>query len=154
MPRWAQLAAVAAILALGIAVNFVSPGADASNATNYSYDAWGRVTGATYSGSANVTTGYVYDPAGNRTQAATAAAPVANPIALGVAANTSANPAPLSVSGPYTSVAVHSAASHGTATASGTSITYSPTTGYTGADSFTYTATNGSGTSPGATALV
>ena len=154
MPRWAQFAAVAAILALAVASNLAGPGAEASNATNYSYDAWGRVTGATYSGSGNVTTGYVYDPAGNRTQVATSAAPMANAIAITVGANTSANPAPLSIAGPYTSVAVHSAAAHGTATASGTSITYTPTTGYTGADGFTYTATNSSGTSAPATALV
>ena len=151
MPRWAQYAAVAAVMALAIAADLASPFADASNAVNYSYDAWGRVTGATYQGSGNLTTGYTYDPAGNRTQVATSAAPMANAVAIVVGANTSANNVPLSVAGPYTSVTVQSAASHGTATASGTTITFTPTTGYTGADSFTYTATNGSGTSAAAT---
>ncbi|WP_200918398.1 Ig-like domain-containing protein [Jeongeupia sp. HS-3] len=39
----------------------------------------------------------------------------------------------------------------GTATASGTTITYTPAAGYTGADSFTYRATNAGGTSAPAT---
>src|SRR3546814_19000883 len=38
-------------------------------------------------------------------------------------------------------------ARNGTATASGTSITYTPAAGYAGSDSFTYTAANASGTS-------
>ena len=51
-------------------------------------------------------------------------------------------------------MAVASAPSHGTAIASGTSITYQPTTGYGGPDSFTYTATNSGGTSAPATVTV
>ncbi|MGR2511426.1 Ig-like domain-containing protein, partial [Salmonella sp. 14ESS1724] len=42
----------------------------------------------------------------------------------------------------------------GTASASGTTITYTPASGYAGADSFTYTATNSSGTSAPATVTV
>ncbi|MCR4536819.1 putative Ig domain-containing protein [Pseudomonas sp. 18.1.10] len=80
------------------------------------------------------------------------APPIAGAVSAMVAANSSANPITLSLSGgAATSVAVASAASHGTATASGTSITYTPTAGYSGADSFTYTATNASGTSSPAT---
>ncbi|WP_206543617.1 beta strand repeat-containing protein, partial [Sphingomonas sanguinis] len=56
--------------------------------------------------------------------------------------------------GTATSVAVASAPSHGTATTSGTSISYTPTAGYVGSDSFTYTATNGSGTSSPATVTI
>ena len=56
--------------------------------------------------------------------------------------------------GTPTSVAVASGASHGTATASGTSITYTPTNGYSGSDSFTYTATNAGGTSAPATVTI
>ena len=53
--------------------------------------------------------------------------PVAGAVSATVAANSSANPIPLNLSGgAATSVAVASAASHGTATASGTSITYTP----------------------------
>jgi len=78
--------------------------------------------------------------------------PIASAVSATVAANSSANSIALSLSGgAATSVAVASAASHGTATASGTSITYTPTAGYSGADSFTYTATNSSGTSSPAT---
>src|SRR3546814_1326949 len=40
------------------------------------------------------------------------------------------------------SVAVATPPTHGTALASGTTITYQPSAGYTGADSFTYTASN------------
>ncbi|MFP3824666.1 putative Ig domain-containing protein [Pseudomonas sp. SIMBA_021] len=82
-------------------------------------------------------------------------APVASAVSATVAANSSANPIPLSLSGgAATSVAVASAASHGTATASGTSISYTPTAGFSGADSFTYTATNASGTSSPATVSI
>jgi uncharacterized protein YhjY with autotransporter beta-barrel domain len=79
------------------------------------------------------------------------ALPVANPVSATVVANSS-NAVSLSLSGAMaTSVAVASAPTHGTAVASGTSITYTPTAGYSGADSFTYTASNGSGTSSPAT---
>ena len=72
-----------------------------------------------------------------------ASAPTVGPVSATVAANSSNNPIFLNISGAAaTSVAVASAASHGTATASGTSITYTPTAGYSGTDSFTYTATN------------
>ncbi|WP_203219479.1 putative Ig domain-containing protein [Pseudomonas sivasensis] len=83
------------------------------------------------------------------------ALPVASAVSATVAANSSANPITLSLSGgAATSVAVASAASHGTATASGTSITYTPTAGYSGTDSFTYTATNAAGTSSPATVTI
>ncbi|MCU0124384.1 putative Ig domain-containing protein [Pseudomonas vlassakiae] len=75
-------------------------------------------------------------------------APVAGNVSLTVMANTISNPITLNLSGgAATSVAVASNASHGTAVASGTTITYTPTAGYSGADTFTYTATNASGTS-------
>nr|WP_100877043.1 putative Ig domain-containing protein [Janthinobacterium sp. 64] len=82
-------------------------------------------------------------------------APVANAVSATVAANSSANPITLSLGGgAATSVAVASAASHGMATASGTAITYTPTAGYSGTDSFTYTATNAGGTSSAATVTI
>jgi YD repeat-containing protein len=137
-----------------MALPLAPPDAKASTTTTYSYDAWGRLTGATFSGSGAVTTTYVYDAAGNRIQVGSAASPVANPVAVTVGADSAGNPVPLSVSGSYTSVAVQSAASHGAATASGTTITYTPTSGYTGADSFTYTASNSEGTSAPATVQV
>ncbi|MGF6117332.1 carbon monoxide dehydrogenase subunit G, partial [Janthinobacterium lividum] len=84
-----------------------------------------------------------------------AGAPVAGAVSASLAYGSSANPITLNLSGgAATSVAVASAASHGTATASGTSITYTPTAGYGGPDSFTYTATNGIGTSAPATVTI
>ena len=100
-------------------------------------DTYGATAGRAYSGTVS------------------AGPPIAAPLTITVAANSSANAVALIINGgTATSVAVTSAASHGTATASGTSITYSPTPGYHGTDSFTYTATNGSGTSSPATVTV
>jgi uncharacterized repeat protein (TIGR02543 family) len=82
-------------------------------------------------------------------------APVANAVSATVAYNSSANPITLNITGGTpASVAVASGASHGTATASGTSISYTPTNGYSGNDSFTYTATNAGGTSVPATVSI
>ena len=81
--------------------------------------------------------------------------PTAGSVSATVAYNSTNNPITLNMTGaPATSVAVATAAAHGTATASGTSITYTPTTGYAGPDSFTYTATNGAGTSGPATVTI
>ena len=83
------------------------------------------------------------------------AVPIANAVSATVAANSSANPITLNITGgAATSVAVASGAVHGTASASGTTISYTPTAGYSGADSFTYTATNASGTSTPATVTI
>lgn len=79
----------------------------------------------------------------------------ANAVSATVAANSSANPITLNLSGgAANTVAVASAASHGTATALGTAISYTPTDGYSGTDSFTYTATNSVGTSTAATVSI
>lgn len=79
-------------------------------------------------------------------------APIVGPVHVTVGYGSTANPVTLSIGGGApTSVAVASAAANGTATASGTSITYTPVRGYAGADSFTYTATNLDGTSAPAT---
>ncbi len=81
--------------------------------------------------------------------------PVANPVSKTVAYNSTNNNVPLSISGgAATSVAVSTAAGHGTATASGTTISYTPTTGYSGPDSFYYTASNAGGTSAPAKATI
>lgn len=83
-------------------------------------------------------------------------APSAHDVAATVAANSSANPIALDMSGggAPTSVAVATAPAHGTASATGTSITYTPVAGYSGADSFTYTAINAGGTSAPATVSI
>ncbi|GAB3102786.1 putative Ig domain-containing protein [Lysobacter terrae] len=83
------------------------------------------------------------------------APPTANPVSATVAFNSGANPITLNITGSVpTSVAVATAASNGTAIASGTSITYQPNTGFVGSDSFTYTATNSGGTSAPATVTI
>ncbi|MGG6461877.1 putative Ig domain-containing protein [Solilutibacter silvestris] len=83
------------------------------------------------------------------------APPVANDVSAAVAYGSSNNPITLNITGGApTSVAVGTQATHGTATASGMSITYSPAAGYGGSDSFTYTATNASGTSAPATVSI
>lgn len=81
--------------------------------------------------------------------------PVAGAVSATVAHGSSNNPITLSLSGgAATSVAVAAQATHGTATASGTTISYTPTASYSGPDSFTYTATNAGGTSAPATVTI
>ena len=81
--------------------------------------------------------------------------PVANPVSATVAYNSTNNPITLNITGGApASVAVGTNAAHGTAVATGTSITYTPTAGYAGPDSFTYTATNAGGTSSPATVTI
>lgn len=81
--------------------------------------------------------------------------PVAGAVSVTVAHGSTNNAVALNLSGgAAASVAVTSAALHGTATAGGTSITYTPNATYSGTDSFTYTVTNVAGTSAPATATV
>ncbi|MEI2429469.1 putative Ig domain-containing protein [Lysobacter yananisis] len=81
--------------------------------------------------------------------------PVAHPVSVTVGYGSSANPVTLNITGGIpASVAIGAAATHGTAVATGTSITYQPVAGYSGPDSFTYTATNSAGTSTPATVTV
>ncbi|TNJ32880.1 beta strand repeat-containing protein, partial [Arenimonas terrae] len=81
--------------------------------------------------------------------------PVANAVSLTVAYDSAATPVTLNITGGTpVSVAVGTAPGNGTAIAAGTSITYQPTAGYAGPDSFTYTATNSGGTSAPATVTV
>ncbi|WMT72491.1 Ig-like domain repeat protein [Bradyrhizobium sp. Ash2021] len=80
---------------------------------------------------------------------------VAGAVSATVAYDSSSNGITLNLSGGApSSVAVATAAAHGTATASGTTISYTPATGFFGTDSFTYTATNGTGTSAPATVSI
>ncbi|MFC5345246.1 IPT/TIG domain-containing protein [Brevundimonas staleyi] len=81
--------------------------------------------------------------------------PVAGPVSLTVAAGSINNPVTLALTGGAAqTVAIATQASHGVATASGVTITYTPTAGYSGPDSFSYTATNGDGTSVPATVTI
>jgi hypothetical protein len=71
-------------------------------------------------------------------------APTAQSISA-IVANGTATPITLLATGGGTiTYSVVSAPAHGTYTLSGAVVTYTPTAGYTGADSFTYTASNGS----------
>lgn len=73
-------------------------------------------------------------------------APIATASSATVAYGSSNNPIPLNLSGgAATSVAIATAPAHGTATVAGTTISYTPTAGYAGSDSFAYIATNGGG---------
>ena len=75
-------------------------------------------------------------------------APVAGAVSTTVAGNSSNNAiVPALSGGVAASVTITAAPLHGTATASGTSLNYTPAPGYSGADSFTYSASNHWGTS-------
>ncbi|MCX7512933.1 fibronectin type III domain-containing protein [Frateuria hangzhouensis] len=65
-----------------------------------------------------------------------------------------ATPVTLAITGTATSVAIGTPPSHGTAVASGTTISYQPAAGYAGADSFTYTASDGITTTSAATVSI
>ncbi len=80
---------------------------------------------------------------------------VANNVGATVAFGSSNNAITLTITGgTATSVAVSSQPSHGTAAASGTAITYTPGSGYSGSDSFQYTASNAGGASAPGTVFV
>ena len=83
----------------------------------------------------------------------TPAAPTANSASIGTAYNTAGSTS-LTIGGVYSSTALAAGASHGTASVSGTTASYTPNSGYYGSDSFTYTATGPGGTSAPATVTV
>ena len=80
--------------------------------------------------------------------------PTSSAVSATVSFNSASNPINLITTGTLTRVAVFSGASHGTATASGSTITYTPTTGYSGADSFQYSAWSADGMSVPATVSI
>ena len=82
--------------------------------------------------------------------------PTATGAALAVAFNSGGTVIDVAslVSGNYSSVAVGESPAHGAVVRSGTQFTYTPTAGYYGADSFTYTATGLGGASSPATISV
>lgn len=139
---------------LAIATVSITPAAAWSQQqSTYSYDERGRLISQTDSDGTYAQ--YAYDAAGNRTLVATIAPPVGAPATLTVAYNSTNNTVPLGLSGgAATSVTVSTQASHGTATANGISITYTPTSGYFGSDSFQYTVTNSTATSAPATVSI
>ena len=121
-------------------------------AETYTYDALGRIITVVTDDFRTIN--YSYDAAGNRTQVAvTSQVPTAGPVSLNVAYNTPGSVA-LAPSGIYTSLAVAAQPSNGAASIANTMATYTPTTGFYGSDSFTYTAIGPGGTSSPATVSV
>ncbi len=84
-----------------------------------------------------------------------AVAPITTDSAATVAANSTDNPITLNITGgaPDT-LATPTLPAHGTVAINGAAITYTPTAGYSGSDSFTYTAANAGGTSAVATVTI
>ncbi|MBC3411723.1 autotransporter domain-containing protein [Pseudomonas sp. SWRI51] len=112
-------------------------------------------TAGPYSFTVTATDGTGFTVSSTYSGTVSSSAPIAGAVSVTVAANSSANPVTLSLSGgAVTSVAISSNPTHGTAVASGTSVTYTPAAGYSGSDSFSYTATGPGGTSPPATVTV
>jgi uncharacterized protein YhjY with autotransporter beta-barrel domain len=81
--------------------------------------------------------------------------PTAGAVSVGVTYGSAGTAVPLAITGGEAlSVAIATAPTHGTATVSGKTITYTPVSGYAGPDSFTYTASNAGGSSAPATVSV
>lgn len=100
---------------------------------------------ATDSNSASSTVNYTLNVTAGGT------APVANDVTATVDSGSNDNSITLAIAGAVTSLKIVRQASHGTALVSGTSIRYTPVSGYSGSDNFTYSATNAWGTSQEAT---
>jgi len=132
----------------------------ATNATSYTINSATSITATSPAGAAGtvditVTNANGTSPTNASDQYTFVAPPVANAVSITVAHGSTSNPVTLNITGGApTGVAVATQAAHGTATASGTSITYTPSASYSGPDSFTYTATNTGGTSAPATVTV
>ena len=78
----------------------------------------------------------------------------AGPVSASMPYGAAATPVTLAITGTAASVAIGTPPSHGTATVSGTTITYQPTQGYAGPDSFTYTASDAYQTTAAATVTI
>jgi len=128
-------------------------GAHAQGGTiNYDYDAIGRLVSAYYPDGTCLA--FRYDAAGNRTQytASAVGPPLANPVAVSGYQDLASSFDPRvndPVCGALTVSAV-GAPGHGTASivSGGTGVTYTPSAGWLGADTFTYQVSIGSQSSP------
>jgi uncharacterized protein YhjY with autotransporter beta-barrel domain len=124
-------------------------------AASFTLDVSGdSITAVVPNGSGTVSVSVITDAGTATVGPFTFAAPTVNAVNTSVAFDSSNNAIGVTASGNPTSVAVASAPAHGVAVASGTSITYTPTAGYAGPDSFTYTASNAAGTSSPATVAI
>lgn len=116
---------------------------------SYTYDTLGRVIRVDYSNGNS--TLYTYDSAGNRTAVSTSVLstqPTAVPDAKETGQNTPVtyDPRANDVSGTAMTIIATGMPLHGSVVVNGgTSVTYTPTLGYVGTDSFYYTIANGSG---------
>lgn len=141
---------------LAVALSFCALSARAETVT-YTYDALGRLISAATTG--GHTTTYTYDANGNRTQVVvtggTNAAPTAVTDARTTAFNTASSFDPRTndsdANGDALTITAKTNGTNGTVviTGGGTGVTYTPTTGFSGSDSFTYTISDGSLTSVG-----
>ena len=130
-------------------------------ATTYTYDDLGRVSTVTYDNGKQII--YSYDPAGNRTsvvtQTGTNQPPVALPDAVTTNENTAAVIHPLGndndPDGDTITVQAVTQPTHGAAAVTNsTTVTYTPAAGYSGADSFGYSISDGQGHVASATITV
>ncbi|MGG2101888.1 autotransporter domain-containing protein [Stenotrophomonas sp. NRRL B-14846] len=124
-----------------------SPGGISATGTASPIAVNGLTIGQSYTFTVTATNSAGTGTASAASNAAVAAdAIVASPSNATVAYNT-ASAVPLAISGIPTSVAVIGAPVHGQATVSAATVSYTPTTGYYGQDSFSYQATDGNTTS-------
>lgn len=119
----------------------------------YAYDSQGRLASALYPDGTCLA--YGYDAAGNRTQyiVGPASAPTANTVSVTAVQDIAARFDPR-INDPTCAaltVTAVTAPAHGTAAvqAGGVGVTYTPAAGYLGADSFSYTISNGTNSSSG-----
>jgi YD repeat-containing protein len=128
-------------------VLFLTPSNLAAGTVTYAYDPIGRLASAAYPDGTCVA--YTYDLAGNRKayNVSGSSAPIANPVSQTVIQDVPTAFDPRLVDPSCGGLTIQSAGtpSHGSAVVnSGASITYTPSAGYTGTDSFSYTVSNGS----------
>lgn len=149
-------------LIAAVAINVVgAPAARAGTggAISYTYDELSRVRSVTYSNGSTVN--YTYDAAGNRTQVVhfnNNHNPVANADSASTAYLTQVGLDPrgndTDSDGDALTITAVGSATHGTTAFTGTSVSYTPTVGYYGSDSFTYTISDGRGGTASATVTV
>jgi large repetitive protein len=174
-PNVPSAGAVSATVGYGSAANAIAPvlsGGAATSIAVASPPAHGTVTVSGLSFSYTPASGYY--GADSFTYTASNAGGTSAPGTVSITVSTPAAPTAADVSGPAVpynssgtaidlstaitgvraSIAVASAPAHGTVAVAGDVVTYTPTTGYYGADSFTYTATGPGGTSAPATVRV
>ncbi|VVE90823.1 putative Ig domain-containing protein [Pandoraea bronchicola] len=130
----------------------------ARSATSFSIDSDTQITAVAPSGN-NAVDVSVATPFGTSSTSAAdrftyIGAPIVGPTSTTVAYGSTNNTVPVFFTGSPNSLAVSTPATHGTATASGLSITYTPNASFSGTDTFAYTGTNAGGTSAPATITV